>query len=378
MSKVHLFTPLKLKHTTIKNRTLMGSMHTGLEDVKGGFEKLAAFYEQRAKADVGLIITGGFAPNFQGRIHPFGSQLSFPWQVNKHGLLTQSVHKHEGKICLQILHAGRYAYHPLCVSASSSKSPISKFKARAITRLEIKKTIFDYTNCAAMAAKAGYDGIEIMGSEGYFLNQFLAPATNKRNDQYGGSIDNRIRLSLEIVKSIRRKLGNKFIIIFRVSLLDLVPHGMAYEEVIYFINQLEKIGVDIINTGIGWHEARIPTIATIVPRAAFAWITQRVKQDINLPIIATNRINTAHDANEIITQNKADMISMARPFLADPKIISKIKNDQTDEINTCIACNQACLDHVFANKTSSCLVNPKACHETEFTNTVSTTAKNLA
>ena len=378
MSDLDLFTPLDLGFTKINNRFLMGSMHTGLEEAKNGFEKLGVFYEKRAKAGVGIIVTGGIAPNFQGRLSPFGHQLSFPWQLGKHKKLTSRVKKHGTKICLQILHAGRYAYHPLGVSASSSKSPITPFKARKITKLEIKKTIFDFANTANMAKKAGYDGIEIMGSEGYFINQFLAPRTNKRTDNYGGSHENRMRLALEIVKSIRKKVGDNFIIIFRVSMLDLVKDAQTFDEVITFSKELEKVGVNIINTGIGWHEARVPTIATMVPRQAFTWITERVKKEINIPIIATNRINDLKEGNALIKENIADMISMARPFLADPEIVSKAEKNRFDEINTCIACNQACLDHVFAGKLTSCLVNPKACHETEFTETKVLKTKKLA
>jgi 2,4-dienoyl-CoA reductase (NADPH2) len=365
-NKTDLFTPLDLGFTKLKNRVLMGSMHTGLEEEKNGFSRLTEFYTERAKGGVGLIVTGGIAPNLQGRLHPLGCQLSFPWQIKKHSKLTKAVHESGAKICMQILHAGRYGYHPLCVSSSKSKSPISPFKARKISALEITKTIFDFSNSAKLAKKAGYDGVEIMGSEGYFINQFLAPRTNKRTDKYGGSFENRMRLPLEIIKATRRKVGTNFIIIFRVSMLDLVKDGLTFDEVITFSKELEKVGVTIINTGIGWHEARVPTIATMVPRNAFVWITERVKQEISIPIIATNRINNLEEANNIISSGKADMISMARPFLADPNIVNKAKENKFDEINTCIACNQACLDHIFANKLTSCLVNPKACHETIF------------
>ena len=373
-----VFTPLDLGFTQIKNRFLMGSMHTGLEEAGDGFKKLARFYQERAKGGVGLIVTGGIAPNLQGRLHPLGCQLSFPWQLKKHKYLTKAVHDAGSKICLQILHAGRYGYHPLCVSASSTKSPISKFKARKITHLEIKKTIFDFANTARLAQKAGYDGVEIMGSEGYFINQFLAPRTNSRTDKYGGSLENRMRLALEIVESTRKKVGSDFIIIFRVSMLDLVDNGLSFDEVITFSKELEKVGVTIINTGIGWHEARVPTIATMVPRKAFVWITEKVKKEINIPIVATNRINNLEDANSIIQSGQADMISMARPYLADPEFVNKAHAGKIEQINTCIACNQACLDHIFVNKMTSCLVNPKACHEDEFTNDKSTSPKNIA
>jgi 2,4-dienoyl-CoA reductase (NADPH2) len=378
MPKIDLFTPLDLGFTKIKNRILMGSMHTGLEEAKNGFERLTEFYVERAKGGVGIIVTGGIAPNLQGRLHPLGCQLSFPWQVKKHKKLTKKVQEHGAKICLQILHAGRYGYHPLCVSASKSKSPISPFKARKISRLEIVKTIFDFSNTANLAKKAGYDGIEIMGSEGYFINQFLAPRTNKRNDKYGGSLENRMRLPLEIMRATRKKVGKDFIIIFRVSMLDLVSEGMRFDEVVTFSKELEEAGVTIINSGIGWHEARIPTIATMVPRGAFTWITERIKKEINIPVIATNRINNAEDGQEIIENGIADMISMARPFLADPNFVNKAKEGKFNEINTCIACNQACLDHLFTNKLSSCLVNPKACHESEFKKEKAPQQKKLA
>ncbi len=366
-----LFTPLDLGHTTIKNRVLMGSMHTGLEEAKGGFKRMARFYAERAKGGVGLIVTGGVAPNLQGRLHPLGMQLSFPWQVKNHKIVTKAVHDNGSKICLQILHAGRYGYHPLIVSASNSKAPISPFKARKISKLEIRKTIFDFANCAAMAKKAGYDGVEIMGSEGYFLNQFLAPATNLRTDEYGGSFENRSRIVHEVISAVRKKVGEKFIIIYRLSMLDLIKDGQTLEEVIQLAQELKASGVDIINSGIGWHEARIPTIATMVPRAAFTWISSRIKQEVSIPVITTNRINDFNVANDIIANNHADMISMARPFLADPEIVIKMQEEKFSEINTCIACNQACLDHIFKNKICSCLVNPKACHETEFQNEAS-------
>jgi 2,4-dienoyl-CoA reductase (NADPH2) len=361
-----LFEPLKLKHTTLKNRVLMGSMHTGLEEAKNGYKKMAKFYGERAKGGVALIVTGGIAPNFQGRVHPFASQLSFPWQVKHHKVITQEVHKYDSKICLQILHTGRYAYHPFAISASKLKSPITPFKPRAISKIEIKKTIWDFANCANLAKKAGYDGVEIMGSEGYLINQFLCKATNKRTDEYGGEYENRIKFACDIVKAVRKKVGEDFIIIFRLSMLDLVKEGSTWEEVVYLGKELEKLGVDIINTGIGWHEARVPTIATMVPRAAFAWVTEKFKPNVSIPVITTNRINDPQTANDLIKQGSCDMVSMARPFLADPELMNKALEDKADEINTCIGCNQACLDHVFKNKICSCLVNPKACHETEF------------
>ena len=362
----NMLKPLDLGFTTLKNRVLMGSMHTGLEEAKGGFKKMARFYADRAKGGVGLIVTGGISPNLDGRGYPTASQLSFPWQIKKHKMVTEAVHKNGGKICMQILHTGRYAYHPWAVSASSTKSPITPFKARGLTRFGVKKTIFDYGQSARMAQLAGYDGIEIMGSEGYLINQFLVKKTNKRTDEYGGSYENRMRFALDIVKEVRRRVGADFIIIFRLSMLDLVPHGSSWEEVVILAKELEKAGVNLINTGIGWHEARIPTIATMVPRAAFTWITQKMKSEVNLPLITTNRINDPAVAEEILSSGQADMISMARPFLADPDFVNKAAQGLASHINTCIGCNQACLDHIFQAKQCSCLVNPKACHETEF------------
>ena len=374
----HLFEPLKLKHTTLKNRVLMGSMHTGLEEAKNGYKKMAKFYGERAKGGVGLIVTGGIAPNFQGRVHPFASQLSFPWQVKHHKVVTEEVHKYDSKICLQILHTGRYAYHPFAISASKIKSPISPFKPRAISKIEIKKTIWDFANCAKLAKKAGYDGVEIMGSEGYLINQFLCKATNIRTDEYGGEYKNRIRLACEIVKAVREKVGDDFIIIYRLSMLDLVKNGSTWDEVVYLGKELESLGVDIINTGIGWHETRLPTIATMVPRAAFAWVTEKFKPHVSIPVITTNRINDPQTANDLIKDGSCDMVSMARPFLADPDLMNKALADKADEINTCIGCNQACLDHVFKNQICSCLVNPKACHETEFEKTKADKKKRIA
>lgn len=363
------FEPLDLGFTQLRNRVIMGSMHTGLEEAKNGFKKMARFYEERAKGGVGLIVTGGIAPNFAGRTFPLALQLSFPWQVKKHKLITDAVHKHDGKICMQILHTGRYAYSPFAVSASSTKSPITPFKARGLTKIEIKKTIFDFANSARLAQKAGYDGVEIMGSEGYLINQFLCKKTNHRKDEYGGSYENRMRFPLEVIKAVRKKVGPNFIIIYRLSMLDLVEDGSTFEEVIILAKKLKEAGVTIVNTGIGWHEARVPTIATMVPRAAFTWISERVKKEIDLPIITTNRINNPEIIEEILEKGQADLISMARPFLADPHFMLKAQNEQADQINTCIGCNQACLDHIFQNKICSCLVNPKACHETEFDHT---------
>ena len=361
----HLLAPLDLGFTTLRNRTLMGSMHTGLEEEKNGFERMAAFYAERARGGVGLIVTGGFAPNFAGRVYHAGSQLSFPWQVGKHRLITDAVHAEGGKIALQILHTGRYGYHPLNVAPSKLRAPINRFTPRALTRWGVRKTIADYARCARLAQKAGYDGVEIMGSEGYLINQFVAPQTNLRDDEWGGSFANRIRFPVEIVRATREKVGPDFIIIFRLSMLDLVQGGSTWDEVVALAQAIETAGATIINTGIGWHEARIPTIATMVPRAAFAWVTKRLKGAVRIPLVTTNRINTPEVAEEVLASGCADMVSMARPFLADADFVVKAAANKADEINTCIACNQACLDHIFNGRLTSCLVNPRACHETE-------------
>ncbi len=361
----HLLAPLDLGFTTLRNRTLMGSMHTGLEEEPNGFERMAAFFAERARGGAGLIVTGGFAPNLAGRGAPKASQLSFPWQVGKHRIVTDAVHEAGGKICLQILHTGRYAYHPLAVSASRLKSPISPFAPRALTGWGVRKTIADYAKCARLAQKAGYDGVEIMGSEGYLINQFIAPKTNHRTDEWGGPFENRIRFAVEIVRRTREKVGPNFIIIFRLSMLDLVEDGSTWEEVVQLAKAIEAAGATIINTGIGWHEARIPTIATMVPRAAFTWVTRRMKGEVKIPLVTTNRINAPDVAEAVLARGDADMVSMARPFLADAEFVNKASAGRADEINTCIACNQACLDHIFQRQTCSCLVNPRACNETE-------------
>ena len=309
---------------------------------------------------------------------PFSSQLSFSWQVKKHKVITSAVHRAGGKICLQILHAGRYAYHPFAVGPSKLKSPISKFKPKALSARGVQKTINDFANTAKLSKEAGYDGVEIMGSEGYLINEFLVKRTNTRNDQYGGSYENRMRLPLEIVEAIRNEVGHDFIIIFRLSMLDLVEQGSSWEEVEELATRLEKAGVSIINTGIGWHEARVPTIATMVPRGAFSWVTERLMGKVKIPLITTNRINSPEVAEEIIESGKADLVSMARPFLADPELMNKAKLGKANEINTCIACNQACLDHVFKNKIASCLVNPTACFETELVSTKAKEKKKVA
>ncbi|HHC5061285.1 TPA: FAD-dependent oxidoreductase [Aeromonas veronii] len=362
-----LLTPLDLGFTQLRNRVLMGSMHTGLEEEKGGFDKLAAFYAERARGGVGLIVTGGIAPNLRGRLVPHGSQLSFPWQVSKHKKVTSAVHQEGGKIALQILHAGRYAYHPFSLAPSALKAPISPFKPRAMSERQIRGTIRDFAATAALAKAAGYDGVEVMGSEGYLINQFICERTNKRTDGWGGSSENRMRFPVEIVRAIRERVGTDFIIIFRLSMLDLVEQGSTLDEVIALGKALEAVGVTLINTGIGWHEARIPTIATSVPRGAFSWVTAELKKHLKVPLITTNRINTPEVAERILAGGEADMVSMARPFLADPEFVIKAAENRADEINTCIACNQACLDHVFKQKRASCLVNPRACFETELT-----------
>jgi len=361
----HLLAPLDLGFTTLKNRVLMGSMHTGLEEAPDGYERMAAFYAARARGGVGLIVTGGIAPNLSGRGAPTHAQLSFPWQTKKHRIVTEAVHAAGGKIAMQILHTGRYAYHPLAVAPSAIKSPISPFRPRALTRWGVRKTIADYARCAALAQRAGYDGVEIMGSEGYLINQFIAPQTNHRTDEWGGSFENRIRFPVEIVRRTRERVGPNFIIIFRLSMLDLVEGGSTWDEIVTLGNAIEAAGATIINTGIGWHEARIPTIATMVPRAAFSWVTKRMKGEVGIPLITTNRINDPAVGDEVLARGDADMVSMARPFLADPEFVNKAAAGRADEINTCIACNQACLDHIFDRQMCSCLVNPYACHETE-------------
>ena len=363
----HLLAPLNLGFTTLANRVLMGSMHTGLEEATDGFEKLAAFYAARAKGGAGLIVTGGIAPNFTGRLEPRASQLSFPWQVSKHRLITDAVHANGGRIALQILHAGRYAYHPLSVAPSRVKSPITPFRPRALTRWGIQRTIAAYVRCAKLAQRAGYDGVEIMGSEGYLINQFIAPQTNLRDDEFGGSFLNRVRFPIAIVRRTREAVGPKFIIIYRLSMLDLVEGGSTWDEVVSLAQAVEAAGATMINTGIGWHEARIPTIATMVPRAAFAWVTRRLTGEVKIPLITTNRINDPATAETLLARGDADMVSMARPFLADPEFVRKAALGRADEINTCIGCNQACLDQIFERATATCLVNPYACREIELT-----------
>jgi len=366
MKYKHIFEPLDLGFTILKNRILMGSMHTGLEEAKNGIDKIATYYAERAKGGVGLIITGGISPNIQGWTGPFAARMSTKKHAKHHQKITKAVHKEGGKICMQILHSGRYGYHPFNVAPSNIKSPITPFKPFKLSQSGIKRTIRDFVNCAQLSKLAGYDGIEIMGSEGYLINQFIVKKTNKRADNYGGDYANRMRLPIELVKQTREALGNDFIIIYRLSMLDLVEQGSSWEEVVQLGKEIEKAGATIINTGIGWHESRIPTIATSVPRAAFTWVTKKMKKELSIPLITSNRINMPETAEKLLSEGDADMISMARPFLADPEWVNKAAQDRTDEINTCIGCNQACLDHVFEQKVASCLVNPRACHETEF------------
>ena len=361
----HLLAPLDLGFTRLKNRVLMGSMHTGLEEAPDGFERMAAYYAERARGGVGLLVTGGIAPNEVGCVAPGAAKLTTAEEVIKHKMVTEAVHRADGKIAMQILHAGRYAFHENLVSASAMKAPINAFKPRALSEKEIEAHISDYVNCACLAQQAGYDGVEIMGSEGYLINQFIVSKTNNRTDGWGGSFENRIRFPVEIVRQTREKIGSDFIIIYRLSMLDLVKKGSSWAEVVHLAEKIEQAGTTLINTGIGWHEARVPTIATSVPRAAFTWVTARLKGLVSVPLVTSNRINTPEVGEEVLARGDADMISMARPFLADPDFVKKAASNRADEINTCIGCNQACLDHIFLGRIASCLVNPRACHETE-------------
>ena len=361
----HIFEPLDLGFTTLKNRIIMGSMHTGLEEKKNGLERIATYYAERARGGVGLIVSGGIAPNVQGWTAPFSARMSTKKHAKHHKVITDAVHKEGGKICMQILHSGRYGYHPLAVAPSAIKSPITPFKPFKLKQSGIKRTIKDFVNSAKLAKLAGYDGVEIMGSEGYLINQFIAERTNKRTDNYGGSYENRMRLPIALVKQTREAVGEEFIIIYRLSMLDLVEKGSSWQEVVALGKEIEKAGATIINTGIGWHEARIPTIATSVPRAAFTWVTKKMKEELSIPLVTSNRINMPETAEQVLAEGHADLVSMARPFLADPEWVNKASENKSDEINTCIGCNQACLDHVFQQKVASCLVNPRACHETE-------------
>jgi 2,4-dienoyl-CoA reductase (NADPH2) len=366
----HLLAPLDLGFTTLRNRVLMGSMHTGLEDGREQFPALAAYFAERARGGVGLIVTGGFSPNIVGWTYPFAGFLATPAQAARHRLVTDAVHAEGGKIAMQILHTGRYAYHPLAVAPSRVRSPISRFTPRALSSRGVEGQIHDFVRCASLAREAGYDGVEIMGSEGYFINQFLVTHTNRRTDEWGGSYENRMRLPVEIVRRTREAVGDDFIIIYRLSMLDLVPDGSTWPEVVQLARAIAGAGATIINTGIGWHEARVPTIATSVPRAAFTWVTQKMRDElrsegIDIPLVTTNRINTPEVAEQVLAEGAADMVSMARPLLADPEFVVKAQSGRANRINTCIGCNQACLDHVFSGDRASCLVNPRACHELE-------------
>ncbi len=376
----HLLAPLDLGFTTLKNRVVMGSMHTGLEDLPDSVDRLAAFYAARARGGVGLIVTGGIGINAQalGLAHTAeSSTLLAPWQAERHRQVTDAVHREGGKILLQALHIGRYD-HDGGVAPSAISSPIGRKPPRELRDDEICQLVADYTRCAALAQSAGYDGVEIMGSEGYLINQFIAPRTNQRSDRWGGSFERRIHFALEVVRSVRAATGPRFIVMFRLSLLDLVEEGSAWDEVAALALALEAAGVTLLNTGIGWHEARIPTVATTVPRAAFAWVTRRLKGVVNIPLIASNRINTPDVAEAVLARGDADMVSMARPFLADAEFVAKAGQGRGDEINTCIGCNQACLDHVFEQRRVSCLVNPFACHETELLLTPAATRRRIA
>jgi 2,4-dienoyl-CoA reductase (NADPH2) len=374
----NLFAPLDLGFCTLPNRVLMGSMHTGLEDRSRDFPKLAAYFRERAEGGVGLMVTGGVSPNLVGWLKPFAAKLSWPWEIHKHRIVTKAVHGAGGRICLQILHAGRYGYHPLTVSASPLQAPINPFKPRGLSRWGVERQIKAYVNCATLAREAGYDGVEVMGSEGYLINQFLSARTNLRTDSWGGSPENRMRFAVEIVRRIREAVGADFIIIYRLSMLELVPGGSDWDEIVLQAKAIEAAGATIINTGIGWHEARVPTIATSVPRAAFAGVTGKLKGLVKVPLVATNRINMPEVAEKILADGDADLISMARPLLADPNWANKARTGRRAEINTCIACNQACLDHAFENKTASCLVNPRACAETELKYLKTTSPKKIA
>lgn len=379
MSKYpNLLAPLNLGFTTLKNRVLMGSMHVGLEEAPGGYDRMAAFYAERAKGGVALIVTGGISPNDHGVTFHGGSKLDTLEEAEKHKVITQAVHEAGGKIAMQILHTGRYSYQAENVAPSPIQAPINPVKPHALTSAEVQQTIDDFANCAKLAQYAGYDGVEIMGSEGYLINEFIAARTNHRDDEWGGSYANRIRFPIEIVRRTREMVGENFIIIYRLSMLDLVEGGSTLEEVIQLAKEIEKAGATIINTGIGWHEARIPTIATKVPRAAFTWVTRKLKGQVKIPLITSNRINTPEMAEYVLASGDADMISMARPMLADSEFVLKAEQGRSDEINTCIGCNQACLDHIFSMKIATCLVNPRACYETELIFKETNVTKNIA
>lgn len=374
----HLLAPLDLGFTTLKNRTLMGSMHTGLEEKPNGFERMAAYFAERARGGVGLMVTGGIGPNEEGGVYSGAAKLTTAEEAEKHKIVTRAVHAADGKICMQILHAGRYAYSPKSVAPSAIQAPINPFKPKELDEEGIEKQIQDFINCSVLAQQAEYDGVEIMGSEGYFINQFLAAHTNQRTDRWGGSYENRMRLPVEIVRRVREAVGPNFIIIYRLSMLDLVEGGSTWDEIVLLAKAIEQAGATLINTGIGWHEARIPTIATKVPRAAFTKVTAKLRGEVGIPLITTNRINTPEVAEQVLAEGDADMVSMARPFLADPEFVNKAAAGRGDEINTCIGCNQACLDHTFGGKLTSCLVNPRACHETELNYIPTTSVKKIA
>ncbi|MFJ3202281.1 FAD-dependent oxidoreductase [Streptomyces sp. NPDC086989] len=361
----HLLSPLDLGFTTLPNRVIMGSMHTGLEEHAGGFERLAAFYAERARGGAGLIVTGGIAPNDAGRPFEGGSRLTTEEEAAEHRVITEAVHAEGGKIAMQILHFGRYAYHKDLVAPSAIQAPISPFVPNELTDIEVERTVEDFVRAARLAKLAGYDGVEIMGSEGYLVNEFIAAATNKRTDRWGGAYENRVRFPLEIVRRTRAAVGEDFILIYRLSMLDLIPGGSTLDEVVHLAKEIEAAGATIINTGIGWHEARIPTIATSVPRGAYTWVTKRLMGAVSVPLVTSNRINTPEIAEELLADGRADLVSLARPFLADADFVAKAAAGRSETINTCIGCNQACLDHTFSGKITSCLVNPRACHETE-------------
>lgn len=373
-----LLSPLDLGFTSLKNRVVMGSMHTNLEEIEGGFERAAIYYAERARGQVGLIVTGGIAPNTEGVVATGAAKLTNEQERDHHKLITKAVHDEGGKICMQILHTGRYAYHPKAVAPSALQSPITPFKPVELSEEAILQTITDYANCAKLAQQAGYDGVEVMGSEGYLINQFIVKRTNHREDNWGGTYTNRMKLPIAIIKAVRDVVGKNFIIIYRLSMLDLVEGGSTWVEVVQLAKEVEKAGATIINTGIGWHEARVPTIGTMVPKGGFAWVTKKMMGEVNIPLITTNRINMPDVAEAILAEGAADMISMARPFLADSDFVIKAQEGRAHEINTCIACNQACLDHTFMMKISSCIVNPRACHETILNYKKATNVKTIA
>ncbi|MEU0919317.1 NADPH-dependent 2,4-dienoyl-CoA reductase [Streptomyces cyaneofuscatus] len=373
-----LLSPLDLGFTTLPNRVLMGSMHIGLEEAERGFERMAAFYAERARGGVGLMVTGGIAPSERACSFPGGAKMTTEAEAEQHREITSAVHAAGGRIAMQILHFGRYAHHPDLVAPSALKAPISGFTPNALTGEQVEETIEEFVRAAELARLAGYDGVEIMGSEGYLINEFIVSATNHRTDRWGGSYENRIRFPVEIVRRVRERVGTDFILIYRLSMLDLVPGGSTLEEVVTLAKEIEAAGATIINTGIGWHEARIPTIATSVPRAAFTWVTERVRGAVSVPLVTSNRINTPEVAEEVLASGRADMVSMARPFLADPEFVAKAAAGRADAINTCIGCNQACLDHIFSLQITSCLVNPRACHETELVLSPTRTRKRVA